>query len=236
MVKVCILQADNRPSLYYLQLTKEVNKFFSHYLGYEYLFLEIHINENENVHPAIKKIDIVNNLIQESKYDILIFLDSDAWVHNCFFLVDLMKYLLKNDKKHGCFSRDPYLKNATYINSGSFILKINDYTKKMYSDIIKDLNNNSEYHNCWPYDQIYISNYIFENKDDFYIFIPELLNTPNGEILRHNWYKNKKMNDDLIDLIESINRNEFCIIENPIEIEKYLDNHCYPNTEENETA
>ena len=41
MVKVCVLQTDNRPSLDYLLKTQEVNKKFCDILGYDYLFLEL---------------------------------------------------------------------------------------------------------------------------------------------------------------------------------------------------
>jgi len=67
----------------------------------------------------------------------------------------------------------------------------------MYQDIIEHLNVNNKYHNIWPFDQYYISEYVFNKKKDFVIFIPNILNTPIGKILRHNWFKNNKMYDDL---------------------------------------
>jgi hypothetical protein len=130
-------------------------------------------------------------------YDILIFLDSDAWIQNWVSLNNVVNRLSNNNQKQGCFSRDPYLKKNTFINSGSFILKINDFTRKMYEYIMKDLYSNGNYHNRWPFDQYYISKYVFDNKDSFVIFVPDILNTPLGKILRHNWLKNKKMYDDL---------------------------------------
>jgi hypothetical protein len=51
-------------------------------------------------------------------------------------------------------------------------------------------------------DQYYISNFVLKNKDDFIIFVPEVLNTPFGKILRHNWCKkSKKLFDDLNNII-----------------------------------
>ena len=46
----------------------------------------------------------------------------------------------------------------------------------MYNILIKDLYTNNNFHNSWPYDQYYISKYIFENKEKFTIFIPDILN------------------------------------------------------------
>jgi len=197
MVNVIILQTDNRPSLDYLLQTQNVNKMFCDMLGYEYLFLELDNNKYGNIHIKTKKILVVNDFLQNTKMDILVFLDSDAWIQNGFYLKDVINNLCKNEKKYGCFSRDPYLTKNTFINSGSFIIKINEYTKKMYNDIILDLHNNTYFNNNWPHDQYYISKYICENKEDFVIFVPDILNTPIGKVLRHNWVKNDKMYEDL---------------------------------------
>ena len=229
MVKVCVLQTDNRPSLHYLLETQKVNKMFCNILQYEYLFLELHNNKYGNIHPATKKINIVNDFLQNTNYDILVFLDSDAWIQNGYWLSVMINNLINNDKKHGCFSRDPYVKKNTFINSGSFIIKINDFIKQMYSNIVNDLNNNNTYHNIWPFDQYYISKYIFENKENFTIFVPDILNTPIGKVLRHNWCKNQKMYDDLNKLIcvkkEKLYVNKTLFIET-----EHYDNTDFPNT------
>lgn len=236
MVKVCVLQTDNRPSLDYLLKTQSVNKKFCNILNYDYLFLEIDnhkfINTNNknttvNIHPATKKIHIINDFLQNTNYDILVFLDSDAWIQNGYWLNDIINNLISNNEKHGCFSRDPYVMKNTFINSGSFILKNNDFIKEMYKNIIIDLSNNNKYHKLWPYDQYYISNFIFKNKEKFNIFIPDILNTPIGKVLRHNWLKNKKMYDDLNKLSFDLNNNL------NFDEKDYYDNKDFPNTIQN---
>ena len=228
MIKVCVLQADNRPSLNYLLKTQEVNKKFCNILGYDYLFLEIDNEKYGNIHPATKKIHLVHDFLLNTKYDILVFLDSDAWIQNSNWLNNIINNLINNDKKQGCFSRDPYVKKNTFINSGSFIIKNNDFTKHMYNILIKDLYTNNNFHNSWPYDQYYISKYIFENKDNFVIFIPDILNTPLGKVLRHNWLKNKKMYDDLAILYCDINNN-LCFDKTNFIEKDYYDNNIFPN-------
>ena len=222
------MQSDNRPSLDYLLLTQKVNKIFCDLFDYDYLFLELNNNEYGSIHPATKKIHIVNNILQNSKYDILVFLDSDAWIQNGYWLNDIINNLINDGEKEGCFSRDPYNKKNTFINSGSFIIKINDYTKQMYKNIINELYSNFNYHNYWPYDQYYISKYIFENKEKFNIFIPDILNTPLGKVLRHNWTKNKKMYDDLNNLI-LLKKEDLLLNTIPFEFQKNYDNECFPN-------
>lgn len=225
MVRVCVIQADNRPKLDYLLKTKEINKKFCTYLNYDYLFIEIDNKKYGNIHPATKKIYIINDFIQKTKYDILIFLDSDAWIQNFTMLSILVNNLANDRKKYGCFSRDPYLSKNTYINSGSFIIKINDFTKKIYSDIINLLNSDSKHHNKWPYDQYYVSKFIYKNKKKFIIFVPDILNTPIGKILRHNWGKNNKMYKDLIRLLSIKNENQEIF-----NLNEFYDNNEYPNT------
>ena len=228
MVKVCVLQTDNRPTLDYLLKTQEVNKKFCDILEYDYLFIELNNDNYGNIHPATKKIHVVNDFLLNTECDILVFLDSDAWIQNGYWLNDIINNLINNDEKQGCFSRDPYVKHNTFINSGSFIIKNNDFIKQMYSILIQDLYNNNSFHDYWPFDQYYISKYVFENKDNFVIFIPDILNTPIGKVLRHNWLKNQKMYDDLHILYSDINKDIF--FGKTYFIEKdYYDEKIFPN-------
>jgi len=96
MVKVCVLQTDNRPSLNYLLETQKVNKKFCNILGYDYLFLHLDNNKYGNIHPATKKIHLVNNFLLNTTCDILVFLDSDAWIQNGYLLNDIINNLINN--------------------------------------------------------------------------------------------------------------------------------------------
>jgi hypothetical protein len=98
----------------------------------------------------------------------------------------------------------------------------------MYTRLIEELYNNNIFHNEWPYDQYYVGKYVFENKDNFVIFIPDILNTPIGKVLRHNWLKNQKMYDDLSTLYCDINNDLF--FDKTYFIEKdYYDEKIFPN-------
>ena len=199
-MKVRILQADNRPIMYYIGLTKQVNENACAMLNYNYTYLNIDAKYTNAMHPAAAKIFIVNEYLQTTTDDVLIFLDTDAWVQNTKYLHKIVQKLWKTPDKHGCFSRDTYIKKNTYINSGAFVIKVNDYTKNMYRKIAASFSENPHFHRNWPFDQHFISNYIYENRQDFMIFQPEIFNTPVGIVLRHNWNKDKKMYDDLYDI------------------------------------
>lgn len=228
MAKICILQTENRINLDYFLLSQKVNKKVCNYFGYKYKF--IYLNHNKyNIDPKTAKLYIVHEYLRNSTSDdVLIFLDSDAWVENSIYLKEIIDNLLNDNNKHGCFSRDPYTKNNTFINSGSFIIKINDFTRKMYGEIINELKNDIKINNFNKYgweDQFYISNYVYKNKDKFNIFIPPVLNTPMGIVLRHNWTKNKKMYDDLYRRI-----NDKLVINNtPFDFNNYFDTNDFPN-------
>ena len=228
MSNICVFQTDNRPSLNYLLKSQQVNKKFCEILKYDYLFLELDNNKYGDIHPATKKIYIINDFLENTKYEMLIFLDSDAWIQDGCYLNQIIINLMNNKDKQGCFSRDYYTISNTFINSGSFIIKNNNYTKQMFKNIIQDLHSNNDYHHKWPFDQYYISKYIFENKDNFVIFVPDILNTPTGKILRHNWWKNQKMHDDLDKLIElkseDIDTTCFILIQ-----ADYYDKENFPN-------
>lgn len=216
---IVVFQTDNR-DLDFITMTKLVNKRYSALLGYTYRYEHMNEKYYEQITPPCAKLFVVHNLIHNNPIDILIFLDTDAWIHSPFKLSVLIDKLIKSDK-HGCLSRDPYLSNNTYINSGSFILKINDFTKKMYKDIIKDMQENTAYVNNWPFDQYYFSDYIYKNREKFFIFKPDVLNTPDGSIMRHNWFKNEQMYSDLVE-----------ILRDPADL---LDSNEFPNKEESES-
>ena len=187
-------------------------------------------NYCDNLHPATKKIYIVRDFLEKATHDILVFLDSDAWVQNGAWLDYIITQLIKS-KKHGCFSRDPYEARNTYINSGSFILKVNNYTRSMYKTIMEHLEKYTLYHRMWPWDQHYVSEYVFNHREHFNVFVPTILNTPIGLILRHNWSKNQAIYDDPNKII-SYTREER-VTEDlkayPFRLTDYLDSEPFPN-------
>ncbi len=185
-MEVYVYQTDNRPNLDYLQKTMLVNKHYCNILKYNYIFEKMDVCGD--FHPALYKIMMVNNLLTKLDSGILVFLDSDAWIYNPTMLNKIINDL--PEKLHGYFSRDPYIKKNTYINSGSFIIRINEYTKNMYRYFIEICQKDKSHIKNWPWDQYYISNYVFENKNKFCIFKPDIINTPIGKIIRHSWIKN----------------------------------------------
>lgn len=211
--KVLLFQTDNRPDLDYLGLTRRVNEKAVEYLNrrsmdvqdkieYSYAFQCMENRYYETIHPATAKIHVVKDLLHSlEEGTLVVFLDSDAWIQNPHYLHDLNQYILASGKQ-GCFSRDPYVSRNDYINSGSFVIKNNEYTRTMYTEIQQSLEEDPSHHRDWTYDQYYIAKEIEKRKDDFLICIPPVINTPEGQIIRHHWYKTHSMYHDLYELLE----------------------------------
>lgn len=181
-----------------------------------------------NNNPASAKIFFVNDLLKmcETKVKFIVFIDSDAWIQNPVHLHSIIQKLNENDNLHGAYSRDPYMKANTFINSGGFILKVNEFTRNAYKEMLSEYKINIQDHMNWPYDQRSISTIIHKYRDFFLIFKPDIINTPNGKVIRHNWWKNGKMYQDLYD---NLNPNIPYIIPDKLDIEGETDIAPYPN-------
>lgn len=240
--KIIVFQTDNRietqpPPFEYIPLSIEANKKICLHLGYEYIFMPMLSHHWEGKHASFGKIPVVyefiQNRLQNNKNDgqeeIMVFLDTDAWIQSPQMLKDLVEKLSSSPEKQGCFSRDPYIKKNTYVNSGSFILKINDFSLKMYESLTKHVTETPEEWNLWPWDQIGFSQYIYDHREHFWIFVPDIINSGYGKILRHNWNKcSMKMREDL-----------YLILYNPVSNNRenlnwddMIDTKEYPNTNE----
>jgi hypothetical protein len=210
-LKVYIFQTDNRGMspdypFEFIPLSIRGNQKVCEKMGWEYMFRTMKPEFYSENHPALGKIYMVNEWLQdilstnceeENKPIFMVFLDTDAWVQNTSRLNQLIKEMAESGKK-GAFSRDPYVQKNTYINSGSFILKVDKFTLEMYRSLIDKVREEPSHLHEWPWDQHYVSQYVWENREQFLIFKPDTLNTGYGKILRHNWHKtSRKIRDDL---------------------------------------
>jgi len=213
-MRICILQA-NHPNLDYLQLTRKVNEIFAAH--YDYQFVDIPEMDN-NLHPATKKIYIVRDFLEKATHDIVVFLDN-AWIQNGAWLDYIITQLIKT-KKQGCFSREPYDVQNAYINDGSFILKVNNYTRRMYNMIVEQLDKRMDQH--------YVSEYVFNHREHFNVFVPTILNTPIGLILRH---KSHTIYDDTNKIIGYTREERVTedLKAYPFRWTDYLDTEPFPN-------
>jgi hypothetical protein len=209
-----------------------VNRKACEKVGYDYVFKFLHAEFYPDMDPRTGKVLLVNDFLNNTNYDVVVFLDGDAWVYDPEELDRLVTSLVESDTKHACFSRDPYIKGKTYVNSGSFIIKNNDYIKKMYANMTQEIlsidptDKTSLRYQAW-HDQHFISKYVYDNKNVFKVFVPNLLNTPEGIIIKHNWYRDKRMFDSMYELIQ---RGWTRYIDEKMDFDLYIDTLEYPNT------
>lgn len=178
----------------YWEITYSINKLKVNKLGhnYKYYFFNL-IRERDfpNYHPSWSKVSVISKFMKENKnIDLIVYLDSDAWIRDHYALDKLLTYFYSRPEKQGMFSRDPKLAKNTFINAGVQIWKNNLYSfevLKNASEFLKNLPAGRK--GWWPYEQRPISDFVKENISDFLICKVNILNTPCGKIIRHCWNK-----------------------------------------------
>ena len=83
-----------------------VNKRAAERLNIDYEFIKF--ENDDNIDPRAMKIKIINNVLKNTKYKIIIFIDSDAWIHDVINLNNIINYFIDSNK-HGSYSRDHLL-------------------------------------------------------------------------------------------------------------------------------
>ena len=82
--KITVIQADNRTNLDFLNLSTKNNKNLCNLLGYNYLFVNFNFEYLKQKYkcknPKYAKIFVIDEYINKTKDEIIIFLDSDAWI------------------------------------------------------------------------------------------------------------------------------------------------------------
>lgn len=222
MTDICVFQCDNRDlsnNKLHL-LNKQVNILQSEKLNISY-----HFEKFSSETPIVDKIKVLYNfMLSHKNVRIIIFLDSlDAYIYNSEKLFQLLQTFKESDA-NGVFSRDPNKeevmvygekykksieKEQTFVNSGSFIIKNNEYVRNMYNELLKEVNLNNKYISVWPYDQYYISKYVASHQDKFCILKFDEINSPDGKIIRHNWWKNNDLQIDLEYLKDDLMRKQW---------------------------
>ncbi|MBF0216418.1 MAG: hypothetical protein HQL30_05415 [Candidatus Omnitrophica bacterium] len=213
----------------FVALTFLVNILKTRQLKWQYERIKLLPDYYAGKHPCWGKIVLLEKLLncpEYKKHKIVIFVDSDSWIRDQNKLKSLTDYLLSNTDINGIFSRDTYVPTNTYVNSGAFILKNNDYVRDLYSEMVSKLDSYSNWFNKLFYDQVLVSDTVFKNKSRFLICKPNILNSPAGDIIRHNWLKqHKSLMESLKDEIIVSQFNEIfdnAIIEE-LDIEKIVD-------------
>lgn len=158
---------------------------------------------NPERHASWKKYNTILKYWEEIKnYDVVVILDSDAWIKDIENFGKWLTYFYNCQDKFFMFSAEPYL-DVTYwlldiqqdVNGGLTILKPNEFTKKSLETIYElpnKVHTLSKFKLDWSFEQIILSYYLNNNKEflDSILQVPvDMFNTPNGSIVTHCWFK-----------------------------------------------
>ena len=126
--RFCVLQFDNRQKVpYNLRRLMKRNKEHCKKYNIDYVF----VNDQNDMSPYWKKVDLVKKLLHEDKFDYILWLDSDALINTQY---NVFKFLLREIKdKHMLLSGDmPPWDDA--FNAGVWCVKNSSISKKMFKD------------------------------------------------------------------------------------------------------
>lgn len=207
----------------FFQFTTYYNKLICLKNHWEYL-----LDINESSQPAqYNKLKLIQNHLDSC--DILIYMDTDAWISDKNQLNNLLTYFI-NSGRWGIFSRDPYLKNNTYINSGVIILRSNSGAMQFWNNLIEKIESRPKLLK-WPFEQGIVSDEVLKKKQHFIILKPEVLNTPSGQIIRHNWFKDDTLFKTMLyDILKNTSEKSEDIANKSFNIEPLMDKESFPNT------
>lgn len=172
-------------------VTSLINQHKAQLMGFSYK----HITTSQEKHYPDRyitwsKIRVLIEFLQNAdENDIVVFLDSDAWIRDHNNFKSLLSHFAQQKDKHGMFSRDPKISYNTFINTGCIVLKNTPYARNFVHTIWDMLPQKPEKRYEWPHEQYFASKLVEENKNHFIITKVSVLNTPCGEIVRHVWYK-----------------------------------------------
>lgn len=168
--------------------------------SYEYLC----VDGIDDRHPSwIKCRELLKKRDTWKMYDIVIIMDTDAWIRDICEFEKWIEYFMTQKNKCFMFSGEAYgnktfslLNIEQYINGGLMIFKTGYENVYKSMEKLYDLPENEKslniYKSKWSYEQICLS-YLLENDVVFHdstIVIPcNKFNTPCGTVVAHCWWK-----------------------------------------------
>lgn len=195
-----LLTTVNYHTLTYMMNSLQVQK--NDNWSYEY----IQVEHDSNRHPSWKKTyTLLQDLYRESlkQYDVVIVMDTDAWIRDINSLKNWIGYFVKEIDKYFMFAAEPYVKETfdllnieQQVNGGLMIFKPNNpKVYDFFNDVYLLPESNpifSKFKIDWSFEQICMNFILQEHKSYKYgiIVVPqEKFNTPSGTVIAHCWWK-----------------------------------------------
>ena len=128
--RICICMSHTENIYPYSKLTENINRKYADKHGYEFKIFNLEMKDRA---PQWCKIDVVNRLLDENQYDYLFWIDADAFVNKHdtpleTFITDETKSIIICDDI-------PNSGRENTLNSGTFFVKCNDWSKKFFKEL-----------------------------------------------------------------------------------------------------
>jgi hypothetical protein len=189
--RVLLYQCDDREPVGFIALTCAVNAQHASAMRWGYRFDRMVTEKGYD--SKSYKIFQTRTMLREAHgaYDFVVFMDTDAWVESAPTLRWMVDTLAQD--RQGVFSRDPYVRGNTFVNSGSFVLRVNEYTLRMYDRLAGAMARRARRRKSYRWhDQELVSRFVHTHRNDFDVYEPDVVNTPVGKVIRHSWIKEFK--------------------------------------------
>ena len=167
--------------------------------SYEY----INVEQVSERHPSWLKSKTIHEKVEKwSAYDIVVVMDTDAWIRDVDTLDAWIVQFVEHKDKHMMFAAEPYcpdtfrlMNQEQYINGGLTIFKpctfVYDFMKRLYE--LPETNPEFQpFKLDWSFEQICMSWLIDNDKSlhDSIMIVPcNMFNTPCGTVIAHCWWK-----------------------------------------------
>jgi hypothetical protein len=175
----------------YWSLSLIVNALHCQFLGWEYNFRQV--SEIPGRSLSWTKIRTILSLLLDPqfKFDLMIFLDSDAWIRQPLELKKIVEDFIHGDK-FLLLSNEPNAPQNTEVNSGFMLIKPGVLATRFFQRVWDEAErtpNLAIFLTNWPWEQKVIDQLVKEPEFVCARIDVSLCNTPAGRVLRHCWWK-----------------------------------------------
>lgn len=173
--RICICM-NHTPEIYaYSKITEKINRAYARQNGYDFKIFNIKPTDRA---PQWCKIEVINQLLENPKYDYLFWIDADAFFNK--FDTRIEHIINQVPDKHLCVCDD--IKNSgkpDTINTGTLLVKNSDWSKKFFKQV---WNYDGQYRYDYFHEQTVIQNQVKSNSKEIQVFPATDFNTAVHEI------------------------------------------------------
>lgn len=193
----------------YIQLSALINESVCNLSGWTHRRMLLEKDYCKGRYPTWCKIKAVREAMDE--WDVVMFCDNDAWVCDHCRLQEIVNDL-RNDQQYWMYISDEMLNQKPHgkmVNTGFFAVRVCQEAKDFFDKVWNT--DKKKFFNERFHEQSVISEYIRERKVNGVKEFPKYtFNSPVGEVVKHCWNKEEKMDNWAPDTIWHMMVQDYC--------------------------